>query len=525
MQVYYKKFLDKILIKRLKSEQFNMGHLIRYLLFVLRIAIQARFVSSDNTLGFFVKEKPIYIFESISHSQLSFVFAIPDFATDQITNMLNQIDLNLLKLNLPIASETNHQNSLMVLKMSSDIIETFRAMRKSLDSITVHKKLYETSPIKTSVDMCTSTLLQVLGEPTLKAYNIDLQTLGDEINWSLTSDQLNNDNEEYYAKLRNTLQEILDKTQQLNHEVDQYLSGLQSLSKLKLNQYLLDLLEQTDCFKNVKNPNYVSLQECEFFSTNVTCTALIRSPSNRKKLFKLVPIPYFGYEIDLPNFFLNQTSNTLLQMLCKYDNPVLLSCTKINSTKNACIKALEVGYFSLILKDCTFKETKLQQPILVQDGVLIPNADKQLFSINADGNKDELKLFKNHTPPAIIACSFKIAIVDNLFSYIFDGINNANVIMYSKFSEEQLGHLNEMLFGEFYWLDEWLSIILQSSLGGMASILSVIVITLGVKNYRGRRALRAIRQTNPPPRQYSRELTKFLKNEENKSKQNARRQN
>ena len=140
-----------------------------------------------------------------------------------------------------------------------------------------------------------------------------------------------------------------------------------------------------------------------------------------------MPIPYFGYEIDLPNFFLNQTSNTLLQMLCKYDNPVLLSCTKINSTKNACIKALEVGYFSLILKDCTFKETKLQQPILVQDGVLIPNADKQLFSINADGNKDELKLFKNHTPPAIIACSFKIAIVDNLFSYIFDGINNANL--------------------------------------------------------------------------------------------------
>ena len=349
------------------------------------IIFSTGFIEAQLTgLHLYVEEKPINVFDSITYSQQSFSFAIPDFNSPANSEFIEKIKTKIDSLSVETkfkeyftTVQTKHKNVAVSLKATTNIIGNFDTLKSKLTAISAYR---QTQNDNNSVRQtkCHADFLNVFGMPTLRAYDINLDVLINALNKDITVDQITTDEAEF-KKYYQGLEQIQKITDILYYETENYLNGLESLAKFKLNNYIFELLQERECFATGPLPDFVELLECEFYANNVTCSVLVQNPQNRHKLMKLRPIPYFGYEIKMENSYLNKTSGQLVTMKCRNNAPVYSDCKYEQNSK--CLQALQSKQLHNIFKECSFQQSKTKSPILTQNGILIPNDKVKVYSI------------------------------------------------------------------------------------------------------------------------------------------------
>ena len=467
-----------------------------------------------SSLKLFIEHKPEQIFQTTKHSLQTFSLPIPDFISDQNAQLIQTISDKIKTMDIRTRFEEylttpgtqKNKNVGVCVKATTNILGNFNSTKKRLKEISKYKQPQNTAnTIRKTI--CHADFASIYGIPTLKAYDMTIDVLLKSLNKDITLEQLTQVDGRDFKSFYQIVEQIAKATELLYQETENFLTAFKSLARLEMNNYISDLIYERECFRTGPAPDYFKIQECEFYTTNVTCLLQIQKPIEGYQLTKVLAVPYFGYEINLDNTYLNTTSNQLIDVKCKNNEPIKSEC--IIDTTNRCLKAVQLSFYHNVLKDCNFQKTKTTGPVLTIKGVLIPSDDTKIYRYDANNELQQLNLLQDKPMPALLDLSYTIVVIYQSYKYEFVGMSTTDNIQFSKLSEIQLKHLHKRMTAYFNIPEEYEQIIINSTVGGAATVLLVIVMTLCRKLYTKNRTLKET-QRRLPREKYSREMMEFI---------------
>ena len=466
------------------------------------------FSQVDKGIALHTESKPVYLYTLINIQKVSFTFDIPEFSSQSQT-FENILDIHQ-KLNHSAVSGIS-DNMIILNKLLADIESTFKSTIIKLGEIEQYRNsdCTKNKPIKTAV--CHQEFRNMIGAHTLIAYEKQITQIQTEIQKAMTTKELNTPGSRHYIEYRKNLQEALDITEVLYNVVDTYLVGLQSLSRLQLNEQQFGLLKEAECLKANPNLEYFEVSECEFCTDTVTCSVTITTPRQRQKLSKLIAIPYFDYELKLNKIYKNHSSNEWVKLDCTNQQRIFTNC-RSSRFNPECQLAIEYGQLSNIFNTCKFQESSTQVPTLTEQGILIPNSSFEVYVIKDDKDKmgTKIDILQPYSLPVIIASKEKIKIKDDQFTFLFDRTSKIDKIYKPKYTTKEIEEIRVFVDSPILINDKLIFILTQAAYSSVIFILVSITIMLCTKVYKNQRLIKMFRDNMPSRKMYSKHLTKFM---------------
>ena len=497
----------------------------------MQVSIGEILRNKDNSVGFYAIKEPITVYKSMGYSKVSFSFFLPDFNNnEEIKNTMKQLSDEVKSLNFSALYQipNPNRNLLTVYRYLVDISNLFLTLEAKLNEIGQYRtesippeEANDKNQIKTA--QCHLIYRTIFTDINIMSFKVNFDVLTTSVDRRLSLEEVQETNGEKFLKFRQILQDIHANFEIIVNEANNYLEGLQDLSRNIVNDFVFGLLKESTCLAPNPFMDKLTVSECKFYDTNVTCVLIISNPFQPAKLGSIIPIPYYENELIMNNVYFNYSSEELVKLNCKDSNLLKINCKTESLKDDPCIEALGFGYITKILEVCYFKKTQTFVPLITEQGVLIPTDDYEIFVRDEFGNKTNMNIFQDFQPPILIQSSFTLEVSDGNFSYILDKLFTTNAIYYSQFSKNDLIELNEYLSSTIFLTDEMIWILTQSSIAMFASGLLILVLKLSIKIYKKNKTLRGIR--GKKTKRYSKELTTFLNGKpEGKVKRPIRKQ-
>ena len=476
-----------------------------------------RLVNSQNySLGLYVEKGPTYIYQGQTHSRVSFALHIPDFVNDiEAVELIRHSAVLIHSVNISSLYEQDvmNKNLASLFKTIVDISNTFLTVRTKLKELSTYRLdiAYPDGLInQRGVDeaRCHLNFRSIFSRTKLDAFKLNLEILVNSLNKKITFAELTKENGQKYLVFRQTLQEILALINVFAFETGNYVDILQNLSRHVISKNLFSLLKDSRCFDSNPYMDLLLVKECTFYTNNVTCEMVSTSPQYPEKIGELIALPYFGYELDISNFFLNYSTNQIIYLTCKEYDPVKLNCKVEYNIQENCIDALHYGYLTKILEECSFKRTTLTTPVITNLGILIPNEELIPYGYTSPENKTKIEIFQNMPPPVIIHSTTFLEVRDDQYVYTYQQFYSFNMIYYTEFSSHNLAELYSYVEAPIYLSGEGILTVTQSLMGVLAAGLMFVVMNLTRKLYLRNKILKQIQGNKKGS--YSKELTNFL---------------
>ena len=474
---------------------------------VLIILGSSRLVILENLkpIGLYTIEKNVKVYTSIEADKMSFSMTLDEFFSN---NVLINGSLGLLnKLRMKGINENDTQN---VLLLENQIVQSTRYLKRTNFQFAELTKYRDNETVMQNMP-CHIDFKHISLSQSMQLYSLNLVSLKESV-VNANKQQVNDPKSGEYIQLRNTYQIILESTEFLFDLVSKYVRDVQSLKNGIITDSLFTTLKESKCIDEDPYMDLVSIDECRFYPTNVTCIITVETPRQPQKLGNLLPIPYLNYELDLSNVYHNYSSKELTHVECKHNTPVLYNCiTKPFDEK--CAHAVKSNSLSEPLKYCTFKESKFSIPKVTLNGILIPYQDDlRILKYNDSENGTALEFDTEHKSPILLRNSERITILDKLFKYTFSAIANSDELVYSKYTLTDIIDFAATFELLLNLSDEHITTIYQSSIGVIALIAWIISCTCFYKLRKTTMNLKRFESRHPRPKQ-SKRLRKFLRDQ------------
>lgn len=483
-------------------------------LFIVCMMLFVVKIQTREGLFLYVESFPISFFHRISTQKLSFSYKIPEirFATELVTNLKNFREGKLTS-----TTETQSDRQMTIQNVQRDIVSKIDELVIELSEIQNYaaSTCFPNNIVEDST--CHVNFENTLDISSVEEYLNNVQTLDATIPKGI--DKEIDANVTVYNVVYGTYKTILDLTHTLLYSVQLYVTGLQSLSTLTVTESQFALLKSSKCLRANPYKDLVKLTDCNFCSNTITCELISSSLSKVNKVGTIVPVPYFGNEIFLPNVYVNLTTKKLIKLECL--DPEYKTNCQIFNTPDPCLDALQIGYLPNILDVCTFQPSKLTTPKLTASGLLVPNNNSQVY-VKEDGQWVDLQIFEKYDPPVLVTCSRKLAVKgQSNFSHYYDPFSLQDKAVFSLFSKQELQEFRAYLgtFLDFLGFDETaIMLISQFSYGSGLLLLMVIILAICLRLRKQNKRLSTFQTRFPNYKPYSHELTNFLTEKTSRTK-------
>ena len=95
------------------------------------------------------------------------------------------------------------------------------------------------------------------------------------------------------------------------------------------------------------------------------------SDSKKIKLVKLYPVEYFGYRLELGNYFLDEEKNELVNLKCPSNQLIRDRCNVLPTHTDLCAQALKSNLVIDVVDKCKFRKNEGSDYSLTLDGIYL----------------------------------------------------------------------------------------------------------------------------------------------------------
>ena len=454
-----------------------------------------------HMLGFYEVMGAVHIYHHLQHETISFTFEIPDAVKSAPYRA--RID-QFLEI-FPTLKNNNEPNVRLYRTELAFILET----KNDLDLKLIEISEYIGIDSKLEKAQCHVDFKSQVGFKHMQLLATNIEAFRKQITKEITVASL--EKQESFTETYGILKNILESLQIYYEAANQYLKSLEQISKGKISADTFDLLKQSDCLKSNPHLDSMQIRECSSLLDKITCILDIETPYEQEKFGKILPIPYFGYEIsNFDNTYMSFKTNELVEIKCKHDDYALSNCKIFDDNKN-CYAALKSEKMDIIIKDCSFRKAALFTPTKVRSGVLIP----QIENITIHFSNEDQGIMENVTmtdlsPPLLVSSNESLIVKDLNFTYIFKFVGDTNKIETTKFSEKDLDLLATHL-SIWHWLTyENIMIMVQATIALIAAMLVTVTTVICRRFYKAKKELHRYVPKNPKGKIYSQTLRHFI---------------
>ena len=476
------------------------------IILITLLSHQTNIIHARDGLSLYTEALPIEFYNEMQYNLFTFSINIPTFIDNKAK--LQELKSSLKKI-IDYKVEGGSTRSNGIVTTISDIVVLTEKTMGQLEEIEKYQNSECQGVNLTSASPCHIDFEEEDGNNKFIGFVDSILLHFEQLPENLTTAEVNSDPYEKFSTYYGHLKSIVEEVRTFSKETELIVEDMQSLSALKLSNSRFNLIKDSECLINNPYRDIVKVTYCEFCSDKATCEVLVKSVRNKMQFGQIQPIPYLGHELKLKNLYLNLTTKELVKIECA-EKAARSNCKVTTNMNDTCIDALEVGYLSNIIEECEIVPSAIKTPKLTKLGVLIPADEFKIFVIeNKDRTISNLNIFEINEPPAIVASTKKLIIIDQGFTYVFDKVSNIDKVYYTQYTEAELEDFQNMTESAVFITDELMFLLVTIAYGIAFMFLSGIGLFSCIKLYKKAKQLRNL-QSRMPSRPYSKNLSKFL---------------
>ena len=465
--------------------------------------------TESSSLTFYTRGPSKMIYEAVDRNLLSFSVSLPPYEED-LDMKFKTVGKQLEVFKTYAAAENQDVDDTKKLLIESLVLSTKEYIDKSKQHLKEIAQYRRNDTTEHEYGFCHTEIYNQIDPENIEIVFINIQTLaGDFTEQNITSAN--------FGSIRNYISLINLISKNFYLKTSSYLEKVEKLAQGELSFSMFQEVSNSECMRPNSHRDIPNIDHCHWSSDSVYCLVNIAHPHSPKLYHQLMGIPYYGYEVNLAEIYMNEEDQAV-SLDCETRENINFNC-KTHEIRDECIQELQRNYLENILEECSFLKTTSTTPTLTQKGILIPimknlKIYEVIESVNELGVYSQVYIEQNITEtdePIILRSPSMIRIEGEYFNLTFSKSGEQKEVIKTVYTSDELDEIKETVQLLFSLTDEQEDIIIYSSLGFSIFTLLGIGIFLCIKFMIVRAKAKRLADTYLPKNSEPRELRKFLK--------------